>query len=226
MTSRTGRRWKLALFRTTASGGGAGEGRPAPPGKLGSFCAYAPRSTPLWPRPSRRSRELGLFRMFAPRPQGPVPPGPAGNWVCLYNWPRGGWSAPRQSLYIQSAIRNREIGFVSHNWPPGCAVPQMSHPAQIWLCFASSSLRGLGVPARLLPNWVRFAHFAFRGSGRLAKLGLFCAFCPPQAGGCRPQGRRPAAGLLQSAIRNPQSRNWVCFARLPPVNWVLLYYLL
>jgi hypothetical protein len=32
------------------------------------------------------------------------------------------------------------IGFVWRNWPPpGCAVPQMSHPAQVWLCLAWSA---------------------------------------------------------------------------------------
>ncbi len=45
-------------------------------------------------------------------------------------------------------------------------------------------------------NWVRFAHFALRGPGRLAKLGSFCAFglWGPEAEVCP-----------QSAICNPKS---------------------
>ncbi len=43
---------------------GEGRGMAARPrrARLSLFCAVAPRPTSLWPRPSRRSRELGLFR--------------------------------------------------------------------------------------------------------------------------------------------------------------------
>jgi hypothetical protein len=168
--------------------------RPGPTAEIGFVsqdCPHAPSS--LRPRPTRRRRELGLFRIFRP----------PGIWSCpsrarlgLFRTigPRGPEAGNRRlgvpaQLCIQSAIRNPksaieelalfrmtapmplvsqipsprlcrelgsfgtflfrrpqppapipgrspEIGFVSHNEPPGGAVPQISYPAQVWLCFA------------------------------------------------------------------------------------------
>ncbi len=99
----------------------------------------------------------------------------------------------------------------------------ISRPAGNWLCFARLTRRRPCLPVRgklalfrtigiglecwndgilewwgtsAARNWVRFAHFALRGPGRLAKLGSFCAFglWGPEAEVCP-----------QSAICNPKS---------------------
>jgi hypothetical protein len=51
-----------------------------------------------------------------------------------------------------------------------------------------------------LPDWVRFAHFASRGSGRLAKLGSFRTFRPPV-----PAGLPEIGFVLHNSLLSPRA---------------------
>ncbi len=81
---------KLGLFcmidlaGARPEGGEAREGRPDLPAKLGSFRMFAPRPTPLWPRPT--GLRPGNWIRFAhlcrvPDRCVPILPGTTGNWV-------------------------------------------------------------------------------------------------------------------------------------------------
>jgi hypothetical protein len=124
---------------------GLGDGLPCPRSKLASFCT------------------------IASRPRGPIPPGPAGNWL----------------RFAQSAPGRRSgrprIGFVSHVSLPGEAVPHtmtafahMPQSSQVWLCFARLALGRLGIPARHSPKLGLFRTFRPRSQRDSPKLASFC----------------------------------------------------
>ncbi len=105
-------------------------------------------------------------------------------------------------FHPQAAIRNREIGFVSHIFPlQGPRLPVAL--AELGL-FRTTDSACLGRPLRKLGS------FCTIGPGQ---LGLFVQ--PARAGPRRPSRRRSVANP-QSPIRNPQSRNWVRFAQSAP----------
>jgi hypothetical protein len=155
--------------------------------------------------PTRHPPELGLFCIIAFCPQGPVPPGPAG------------------------------IGFVSHNRPPRGAASQMSHPAQVWLCFAQSSLRK---PLRLF----ELALFCTIGTGLewwngrildpgrrhgsgvpvrpgLRKLASFCTFAPrPTPLGPRPTRRPRKIGFVSHGRHRLATSAHVCSFRFQIIH--------
>jgi hypothetical protein len=100
--------------------------------------------------------------------------------------------------------------------------PPLASTPEIGFVLHKRLFVGRASPPDTPPNWVRFAQLVWAGRR------------------CRPQDGRPVAGL--SPIRNPQSRNWLCFPKsrpclihhnsfpaqylpLPeaPGNWVCLY---
>jgi hypothetical protein len=168
--------------------GGAREDRPAPPAKLGSFCAFAPRPLPLWPRTTRRRRELGSFCTVLRR-RGPAPlvgwavptifPGGKLGSFCAFclrraparrNWVRFARFTPRgeprlaRRPPLPTYPSPPKFGFVLHNFH------RQPHPAG--------------------RNWVRFARFLLSIAAGREKLGSFCAFDlrrPRPAGVFQPQ---------------------------------------
>ncbi len=111
-------------------------------------------------------------------------------------------------FHPQAAIRNREIGFVSHIFPlQGPRLPVAL--AELGL-FRTTDSACLGRPLRKLGS------FCTIGPGQ---LGLFVQ--PARAGPRRQAAGRPSrrssVANPQSPIRNPQSRNWVRFAQSPLV---------
>jgi len=110
---------------------------------------------------------------------------------------------------------DHRIGFVSHAQshgprPPGPVAPGA---AENWVCLAESvpdpgrsAIRNRVCFARSLlvspsppGNWVCSARMALRGPKAVGQLGLF----------------RTIGGPTGSPSPNPQSRNWLCFARFP-----------
>ncbi len=180
----------IGLVGARPEGRGEREGRPAPPSKLGSFCAFSAR-------PTRRSRELASFCAF--RPARPRPTRQIGFVLRISSagaWPPG------------------EIGFVLHN-RQSCRkpVPQSAirNPqSRNWVRFASFARRGLPIPAArahswaLVPNWVRFAQSSRvpRASPHPAppEIGFVLRILPSAGPRRQPQGRRPTATLY--SIRN------------------------
>ncbi len=172
---------RLALFRTIG------------PGKLGSFCTIDLGRGPQACRRAhfRTSGQICPYLARSPSPAHRATPGigfvlhdllrPIG--FVLHDLPAGaeaagrrGASSGRSVLNPQSAIRNREIGFVLH-----------------------VSLRwGTPAPVRAGGNWVRFARLACRGRRRQAAGHV---------------SHHKSAPNPQSAIDNPQSKNWLRFAR-------------
>ncbi len=157
-------------------------GRRRPPGPLGQIgfvlriCLLVPR--PSGPVPPGIARKLASFCAF--RPPGPQPTGEIG--FVLHNSSPCQRSVPNP----QSAIRNRGIGFVSHDR----AFPRARLTGN-WVRFAHLT------PA----NWLRFAHFVLRGHSRPEELASFCIICTVVL--------RPITDY-----RLPPTAFWLCFARL------------
>ncbi len=78
--------------------------------------------------------------------------------------------------------------------------PQASPKLGSFCAFGPLDPRPTGEIGFVLHNRRRIGTVRYPGR---RELGLFCAFCPPQAGGGRPQGWHPAAGPFP--IRNPKS---------------------
>ncbi len=138
--------------------------------KLGSFCTFTPRPTPLGSRPTRPRRELGSFCTIGIglewRNNGIVECwgiSSGGNWVCFAHFAlrrveaTGRRAGVAPQVRSQSAIRN----------------PQSR-------------------------NWLRFAQFTPGRRPGCPKLGLFCTFAP------RPTRPRRELGSF-CAFRSPQS---------------------
>jgi hypothetical protein len=130
----------------------------------------------------------------APAP-GPRPPGVAGNWVRFAHLP------PRPApLRPRPARRSRELGLfrtIERSTEPGW--PEIGFVLHISPSGATADRR----------NWVRFAHLALPPTPPWPRPTRH----HPELGSFRTIGR-PAQVCRQSAIRNPQSKNWVRFAQL------------
>ena len=190
------------------------------PGKLGSFCAFAPR--PTW-----HSRELALFRTIwlcpgrhppdlpccpnlalffrglsnvlftiTPFPQSTCPSfRPEGNWLCLYNrrWPRGEAGGPRAR---EGCPTPPGIGFVLRICPSSPAPGASSTGLRPQIGFVlpgpvECTIHHNSFPGKPLPL------FLLR-----PKLGLFGAIVP------RPPPLRPSSG------RVPPGMGFVLHSRL------------
>ncbi len=141
---------------------------------------------------------------------------------------------PPQIGFVSHESRDWSIGMMEY-WNSGNT--GISRPATSWVCFAHSTFRRSRPtcddrPFSRCPNPPTFG-FVSHNRPRpwplpSSKLGLFRMFRPPvpaglpeigfvlhnwpgQAEDGRPRGRHPAADL--PAIRNPQARHWVFFAR-------------
>ena len=117
----------------------------------GRFAHLPARPSSPGPRPARRSRELGSFRMFRPPGAQPCP-----GWAKLGSFCM---IAPRPtSLGPHPAPHCRGIGFVctAVSQPTtGYRLPDTA----FWLCFAQLPLVPSGpVAPGVAGNWVRFAH--------------------------------------------------------------------
>jgi len=89
--------------------------------ELGLFGAFAPRPPSPRPRPTRRSRKLGLFVQH-PSPPGPVPPGAAGNGGMIEQYNSGVCRPPEIGFVCSqrhpSLLRNTPNWLCLYNQPP------------------------------------------------------------------------------------------------------------
>jgi hypothetical protein len=111
---------------------------------------------------------------------------------------------PRQPAPIRG--RASQIGFVLHDSRQDASrLPEIGFVLHAW------ALRGLGVPARLLPsparNWLRFARFTPQPS-HAPHVNHLCPHTPVPPS--------LASFCTISCVSRLPGRNWVRFARLPP----------
>jgi hypothetical protein len=105
--------------------------------KLGSFRTFGPR--PLLPelRPTRRSRELGLFRVF--QPPGDLTLSKSGQFgFVLHNWLRLRTGPTGAGNWLCCRNGTGQRGVVARMSPraAACSVLAQSGPRRNWLCFA------------------------------------------------------------------------------------------